>query len=102
KTAYEIFTRLEFRRVLFRSEAVSQVPDRPEWTKKDKLAFEREMLGLYVSDHPLRGLESVLAKEASVSVEQATNTEASPNLDGEKTGRASCRRREQNYQATVA
>jgi DNA polymerase-3 subunit alpha len=33
---------------------VQKVPDRPEWTKKDKLAFEREMLGLYVSDHPLR------------------------------------------------
>src|SRR4029453_3879644 len=23
-----------------------------EWDKRDKLAFEREMLGLYVSDHP--------------------------------------------------
>ena len=33
----------------------AKVPDRPEWTKKDKLAFEREMLGLYVSDHPLAG-----------------------------------------------
>ena len=65
------------------AEVASQVPDRPEWTKKDKLAFEREMLGLYVSDHPLRGLENVLAKEASVTVEQATNTEASPNYDGE-------------------
>lgn len=53
--------------------AVSLVPDRPEWTKKDKLAFEREMLGLYVSDHPLRGLETALAKEASVSVEHLTN-----------------------------
>src|SRR5690606_14131338 len=35
----------------------AKVPDRPEWIKKDKLAFEREMLGLYVSDHPLAGLE---------------------------------------------
>src|SRR5690606_41566256 len=31
----------------------AKVPDRPEWIKKDKLAVEREMLGLYVSDHPL-------------------------------------------------
>ena len=61
--------------------AESQVPDRPEWTKKDKLAFEREMLGLYVSDHPLRGLDAVLAKEASASVEQITNPDA--NFDGE-------------------
>ncbi|MCB1281324.1 MAG: DNA polymerase III subunit alpha, partial [Salinibacterium sp.] len=33
-------------------QAVNKVPDRPEWSKRDKLAFEREMLGLYVSDHP--------------------------------------------------
>ncbi|MGD9606126.1 MAG: DNA polymerase III subunit alpha [Leucobacter sp.] len=61
--------------------AVSLVPDRPEWSKKDKLAFEREMLGLYVSDHPLRGLESSLAKEASITIEQATNPDG--NSDGE-------------------
>ncbi|NIK36534.1 DNA polymerase-3 subunit alpha [Microbacterium endophyticum] len=46
----------------------AKVPERPEWTKKDKLAFEREMLGLYVSDHPLAGLEVPLAKHASLSI----------------------------------
>ena len=35
-----------------------------EWDKPDLLAFEREMLGLYVSDHPLLGLEHVLEKAA--------------------------------------
>lgn len=45
-----------------------KVPERPEFTKKDKLAFEREMLGLYVSDHPLAGLEMPLAKHASISI----------------------------------
>ncbi|WP_245907351.1 DNA polymerase III subunit alpha [Leucobacter massiliensis] len=64
-------------------EPVSQVPDRPEWTKKDKLSFEREMLGLYVSDHPLRGLESALAKEASATVAQVTNPDSSGGYDGE-------------------
>ncbi|MEY9953263.1 DNA polymerase-3 subunit alpha [Leifsonia sp. EB34] len=44
------------------------IPDRPEWVKRDKLAFEREMLGLYVSDHPLAGLELQLAKLASTSI----------------------------------
>ena len=48
--------------------APAKVPERPEWTKKDKLAFEREMLGLYVSDHPLAGLEIPLAKHASTSI----------------------------------
>ncbi|HWT32175.1 MAG TPA: DNA polymerase III subunit alpha [Microbacterium sp.] len=46
----------------------AKVPERPEWTKKDRLAFEREMLGLYVSDHPLAGLEIPLAKHASTSI----------------------------------
>ncbi len=32
-----------------------------EWDKSDLLAFEREMLGLYVSDHPLFGVEHLLA-----------------------------------------
>jgi DNA polymerase-3 subunit alpha len=31
-----------------------------EWDKKVKLAFEKEMLGLYVSDHPLFGVASQL------------------------------------------
>ncbi len=35
-----------------------------EWDKRDLLAFEREMLGLYVSDHPLFGVEHVLAAAA--------------------------------------
>jgi len=48
----------------------AKVPERPEWTKKDKLAFEREMLGLYVSDHPLAGLEAPLAKHASISIQE--------------------------------
>ena len=45
-----------------------KVPPRPEFAKKDKLAFEREMLGLYVSDHPLAGHEIPLAKHASTSI----------------------------------
>ncbi len=49
-------------------ENVDHVPDRPEWAKRDKLAFEREMLGLYVSDHPLAGLESQLAKHQTASI----------------------------------
>jgi DNA polymerase-3 subunit alpha len=48
--------------------AVEAIPDRPEWPKREKLAAEREMLGLYVSDHPLAGLESQLAKHASIGI----------------------------------
>ncbi|GAB3539951.1 DNA polymerase III subunit alpha [Arthrobacter tecti] len=44
------------------------VPDLPEWAKKDKLAFERDMLGLYVSDHPLQGLEGLLSQHADSAI----------------------------------
>lgn len=44
-------------------EPVRLIPDRPEWSRKTKLEFEREMLGLYVSDHPLNGQESNLKRQ---------------------------------------
>jgi DNA polymerase-3 subunit alpha len=36
-----------------------------EWDKTQRLAFEKEMLGQYVSDHPLLGLEHVLQASAN-------------------------------------
>ncbi|MFT4227665.1 DNA polymerase III subunit alpha [Micropruina sp.] len=48
----------------------SPVPDVEEWEKRIRLAFEREMLGLYVSDHPLLGLEHVLLANRDHSVGQ--------------------------------
>ncbi|MGW4943694.1 DNA polymerase III subunit alpha [Actinoplanes sp. NPDC004185] len=47
-----------------------------EWDKRDKLAFEREMLGLYVSDHPLAGLEQLLHNSADTTI-AALNEEGS-------------------------
>jgi DNA polymerase-3 subunit alpha len=46
------------------------IPDIPEWDKQTLLAHERDMLGLYVSDHPLAGLEHVLANTADCSIGQ--------------------------------
>ncbi|MBM7788564.1 DNA polymerase III subunit alpha [Tenggerimyces flavus] len=40
----------------------------PEWDKQTLLAHEREMLGLYVSDHPLFGIEHVLATASDCTV----------------------------------
>ncbi|MGD7787868.1 DNA polymerase III subunit alpha [Propionibacteriaceae bacterium Y1700] len=45
-----------------------EVPEVPDWDKRTKLALEREMLGLYVSDHPLQGLEHVLTAERDISI----------------------------------
>ena len=56
------------------------VPERPEWSRKELLSLERDMLGLYVSDHPLAGLEVTLAAEAEVSIVELL---ASDREDGE-------------------
>src|SRR5215472_1122816 len=45
------------------------VPD-GEWDKRTLLGFEREMLGLYVSDHPLLGLEHVMGEKTDCSIGQ--------------------------------
>ena len=55
------------------------IPDLPDWDKKQRLAFEREMLGLYVSDHPLSGLEHVLSAQADVSIATLNADEARPD-----------------------
>ncbi len=48
--------------------AIIEVPQLPEWTKRDLLSHEREMLGLYVSDHPLAGMESMLMRHSDMGV----------------------------------
>jgi DNA polymerase III subunit alpha len=54
------------------------VPPMPvgEWDKAVLLAAEREMLGLYVSDHPLLGIEHVLAASADCSIAALTTDES--------------------------
>ncbi|WP_407342448.1 DNA polymerase III subunit alpha [Pengzhenrongella phosphoraccumulans] len=56
-----------------------EVPDIPDWDKKQLLAFEREMLGLYVSDHPLSGLEHVLSSAADTSIAHLLADETRPD-----------------------
>lgn len=41
-----------------------------EWDKTQLLSFEREMLGLYVSDHPLLGIEHILRTATDFSISQ--------------------------------
>lgn len=51
------------------------IPDRPEWGKKEKLAFEREMLGLYVSDHPLAGREGQIMRFSEITLAEFKESE---------------------------
>ncbi|MGZ4719855.1 DNA polymerase III subunit alpha, partial [Oryzihumus sp.] len=50
-----------------------------EWDKQTLLAFEREMLGLYVSDHPLFGIEHVLSQHADTSIATLNGEEGKPD-----------------------
>lgn len=58
--------------------ALPPIPDF-EWDKRDKLASERDMLGLYVSDHPLFGLEHVLARSADTPIASLVSEDGRPD-----------------------
>jgi DNA polymerase III subunit alpha len=45
-----------------------------EWDRKVLLGHERDMLGLYVSSHPLEGAEHILARNRNVSIGELRNS----------------------------
>ena len=61
------------------------VPDQ-EFDKHSKLVFEKEMLGLYVSDHPLVGAEAALRRYTDCSIldlrEEGVGREPAPGSAG--------------------
>jgi DNA polymerase-3 subunit alpha len=63
------------------------IPDL-EFDKRDRLAFEKEMLGLYVSDHPLLGAEAALSRRSDVSIDEIDGLEdgVMKNIGGVITG----------------
>jgi DNA polymerase III subunit alpha len=46
-----------------------------EFDKSDRLRFEKEMLGLYVSDHPLLGVEVALRRKVDCGIAEAPERE---------------------------
>jgi DNA polymerase-3 subunit alpha len=55
------------------------IPDIDEWDKSTLLGHERDMLGLYVSDHPLLGLEHVLSAGTDCTIGQLMLDEDRPD-----------------------
>jgi DNA polymerase III subunit alpha len=55
------------------------IPDVEDWDKMTLLGHEREMLGLYVSDHPLLGLEHVLSQGTDCTIGQLMLDEDRPH-----------------------
>jgi DNA polymerase-3 subunit alpha len=69
-------------------EASFEVPvPEGEWDKTTLLGFEREMLGLYVSDHPLLGVEHVLAAATDCSIAQLLGSAEEGDERGSRGGR---------------
>jgi DNA polymerase-3 subunit alpha len=52
----------------------AEIPDL-EFDKRDRLAYEKEMLGLYVSDHPLMGAEAALRRKTDGTLADAAEGE---------------------------
>ncbi len=61
-----------------------------EFDKGDRLRFEKEMLGLYISDHPLMGVEAALRRRVDCSILNAVERDdgAMMTLGGVITGLA--------------
>ncbi len=55
-------------------EARAEIPD-AEFDKVRRLAAEKEMLGLYVSDHPIMGMEEMLARKTTHRIDQLADVE---------------------------
>ena len=51
------------------------IPDM-QFTKPDQLRHEKEMLGLYISDHPLRGIEHALRRLVTSSIQELESRES--------------------------
>ena len=57
-------------------------PDGIEWDRRVKLAQEHEVLGLYVSDHPLRPYEYALSKARDYTIAEIEESEEYRTPDG--------------------
>jgi len=57
-----------------------EIPDRA-FEKMERLQYEKEMLGLYVSDHPLMGVEAALRRRADCTISELRD--GAPGTPGE-------------------
>jgi DNA polymerase-3 subunit alpha len=57
------------------------IPDQ-EFSKHERLRFEKEMLGLYVSDHPLLGAAGLLTRHTDHTIAEAKELAELPQGDG--------------------
>ncbi|MCB0378089.1 MAG: DNA polymerase III subunit alpha [Bdellovibrionales bacterium] len=51
------------------------LPEGKPWPRMTRLTYEKEVLGFYLSDHPLNGLENICKVWANTTVDHLTNLE---------------------------
>ena len=64
---FDLFSTSEVEVVTDGQSGHAPIPDQ-EFAKTQRLAFEKEMLGLYVSDHPLMGAERALRRHTDATL----------------------------------
>jgi len=57
----------------------------PDWDKMQKLAFEKEMLGLYISDHPLLGAQNLMKRYVDCTIAELRDR-GDPSSGGASSG----------------
>ena len=62
-----------------------EIPD-VEFDKTRRLAAEKEMLGLYVSGHPIMGMEGVLSRKTTHRIDQLAEVEEGTSCEGRRGG----------------
>ncbi len=71
---FDLFSSLDTAASALPVEPRIEIPE-VEFEKKQRLAFEKEMLGLYVSDHPLMGAEASLRKRTECTIAELEGVE---------------------------
>ncbi|MBX3041950.1 MAG: DNA polymerase III subunit alpha, partial [Bdellovibrionaceae bacterium] len=56
-----------------------ELPDVKPWTRSAMLAFEKEVLGFFLSDHPLKGFDSLMKMWTTNSVEELPSLAPPPS-----------------------
>ncbi len=57
----------------FEDDEKIELPDREDWPRSQKLSYEKEVLGFYISDHPLNGLEGVIKNHVTGKISNLAN-----------------------------
>lgn len=63
-------------------EAKLELPETPPATKRERLAWEKELLGIYLSEHPLRELAGALRQFKTTKISDLTETKRRVRVAG--------------------